>query len=87
MPYDRGGESELICNANGGSIAWFKGDKTSATVGRIDCKADGCKSSEIALPGFDSSYLWAVAPLGEKVFVLYRSSLGDTRLRIALTGS
>jgi hypothetical protein len=83
MPYDRGGESELICNANGGSIAWFKGDKTSATVGRIDCKADGCKSSEIALPGFDSSYLWAVAPLGEKVFVLYRSSLGDTRLRIA----
>ncbi len=84
MPYDRGGESELVCNASGGSIAWFKGDKTSATVGRIDCKADGCKSSEVSLPGFDSSYLWAVAPLGDKVFVLYRSSLGDTRLRIAL---
>jgi hypothetical protein len=83
MPYDRGGESELVCNANGGSIAWFKGDKTNATVGRIDCKADGCKSSDVALPGFDSSYLWAVAPLGEKVFVLYRSPLGDTRLRLA----
>lgn len=83
MPYDRAGESELVCNASGGSIAWFKGDKTSSTVGRVDCKADGCKSSEIALPGFDNAYLWAVAPLGDKVFVLYRSSLGDTRVRVA----
>jgi hypothetical protein len=83
MPYDRAGESELVCNANGASIAWFKGDKTSSTVGRIDCKADGCKSSDVALPSFDNAYLWAVAPLGDKVFVMYRSSLGDTRVRVA----
>ncbi len=83
MPFDRAGESELVCNASGASLAWLKGDKTSTTVGRIDCKADGCKSSDVSLPGFDSSYLWAVAPLGDKVFVLYRSSLGETRVRIA----
>jgi hypothetical protein len=83
MPFERAGESELVCNGSGASITWLKGDKTSATVGRIDCKADGCKSSEVSLPAFDNSYLWAVAPLGDKVMVLYRSSLGETRLRLA----
>ncbi|HWP05134.1 MAG TPA: hypothetical protein VNN72_05305 [Polyangiaceae bacterium] len=83
MPFDRAGESELVCTSSGASIAWLKGDKTSTTVGRIDCKADGCKSSDVSIPGFDSAYLWAVAPLGDKVFVLYRSSLGDTRVRVA----
>ena len=72
-----------MCTSSGASIAWLKGDKTSTTIGRIDCKADGCKSNEVNLPGFDSQYLWAVAPLGDKVFVLYRSSLGDTRVRVA----
>lgn len=83
LPFDRTGESDLVCSAGTASVAWLKGDKTQATVGRIDCKADGCKSNEVNLPNFDSTYLWAVAPLGEKVFVLYRSSLGDTRVRIA----
>jgi hypothetical protein len=83
LPFDRTGESDLVCSAGSASVAWFKGDKAQSTVGRIDCKADGCKSNEVNLPNFDSTYLWAVAPLGEKVFVLYRSSLGDTRVRIA----
>jgi hypothetical protein len=83
MPFERAGESELVCTANGASLAWFKGDKTSSTVGRIDCNKDGCKSSEANIPGFDNAYLWAVAPLGDKIFVLYRSSLGDTRVRVA----
>jgi hypothetical protein len=83
LPFDRAGESDLVCTAGGASVAWLKGDKASTTVGRIDCKADGCKSNEVNLPGFDNMYLWAVAPLGDKVFVLYRSSLGDTRVRMA----
>jgi hypothetical protein len=83
MPFDRTGESELVCNGSGASIAWFKGEKNAATVGRIDCKADGCKSSEVKLPSFDSSYLWSVTPLGDKVMLLYRSSVGETRLRLA----
>jgi hypothetical protein len=83
MPFERAGESELVCTGNGASIAWLKSDKTSATIGRIDCTADGCKSSDVTLPNFDSQYLWAVTPLGDKVMVLYRSSLGETRLRLA----
>jgi hypothetical protein len=83
MPFERAAESDLVCNAGGASIAWLKGDKTSATVGRIDCKADGCKSSEANLASFDNAYVWTVTPLGDKVMILYRSSLGDTRLRLA----
>ena len=83
MPFERAGESDLVCTPSGASIAWLKSDKTSATVGRIDCKADGCKASDVSIPGFDSSYLWAVTPLADKVLVLYRSSLGETRLRLA----
>jgi hypothetical protein len=83
MPFERAGESDLVCTGNGASIAWFKGDKGAATVGRIDCKADGCQSNEVKLPSFDSSYLWSVTPLGDKVMLLYRSSIGETRLRLA----
>jgi hypothetical protein len=86
IPFERSGESELTCTANGASLAWFKADKGSATVGRIDCKSDGCKASDIGVPGLDSSYLWAVGTLGDKVFVLYRGALGETRLRVAALG-
>jgi hypothetical protein len=83
MPFERAGDSELACTANGASVAWMKSDKGSAQVGRIDCNAEGCKSSDVTIPGLDSTYLWAVGTLGDKVFVLYRSTLGDTRVRVA----
>jgi hypothetical protein len=83
MPFERAGDSELACTANGASVAWMKADKGSAQIGRIDCTADGCRSNDVTVPGLDSTYLWAVGTLGEKVFVLYRSALGDTRVRIA----
>jgi hypothetical protein len=82
LPFERGTESELICTANGASIAWAQKSEGGATVGRIDCTADGCKSNEAKLAGIDSTYFWAVAPLGEKTFLLYRSTLGETRLRV-----
>jgi hypothetical protein len=83
MPFERSGESELSCHAGGASVAWMKADKGSALVGRIDCNAEGCKSSEQNVAGLDSTYLWAVGTLGEKVFVLYRGALGETKVRVA----
>ncbi len=83
MPFDCTGESELVCSASGASLAWMKTEKGSATVGRIDCTMDGCKPSDVKLPAFDSTYLWAVGPLGDKVYVLYRAALGETRVRLA----
>jgi hypothetical protein len=83
MPFERAGESELTCTADGATVAWMKAEKGSATVGRIDCKADGCKSNDVTIPGLDSSYLWAVGTLGDKVFVLYRGVHGETRVRVA----
>jgi hypothetical protein len=89
MPFERAGESALTCTPDGASLAWMKAEKgtqtapANAVVGRIDCKADGCKSNEVTIPGLDSSYLWAVGTLGDKVFVLYRGVHGETRLRVA----
>jgi hypothetical protein len=83
MPFERAGESALTCTADGASLVWMKADKGSAVVGRIDCKADGCKSSDVTIPGLDSSYLWSVGTLADKVFVLYRGVHGETRVRVA----
>lgn len=83
MPFERAGESALTCTANGASLAWMKAEKGSAVVGRIDCKADGCKSSDVTIPGLDSTYLWSVGTLGDKVYVLYRGVHGETRVRVA----
>ncbi|HEY3499917.1 MAG TPA: hypothetical protein VGK73_34740, partial [Polyangiaceae bacterium] len=83
MPFERAGDSELACSGGGASLAWMKTEKGSAQVGRIDCKAGACQSKDVTIPGLDSTYLWAVGTIADKVFVLYRSTLGDTRLRIA----
>jgi hypothetical protein len=83
MPFERAGESALTCTPDGANLVWMKAEKGSAVVGRIDCKSDGCKSSDVTLPGLDSSYLWSVGTLGEKVFVLYRGVHGETRVRVA----
>jgi hypothetical protein len=83
FPFERAGESALTCSADGATVTWMKSEKGSAVVGRIDCKADGCKSSDVTIPGLDSSYLWAVGSLADKVFVLYRGVHGETRLRVA----
>lgn len=83
MPFERSGESEITCTADGASIAWMKAEKGSAVVGRMDCKADGCKTNDVTIPGLDSSYLWSVGTLADKVFVLYRGVHGETRVRVA----
>jgi hypothetical protein len=83
LPFERAGDSELSCSDGGASVAWMKTDKGSAQIGRIDCKADGCQSKDVTVPGLESTYLWSVGTLGDKVFVLYRGALGETRLRVA----
>ena len=35
------------------------------------------------MPGIESKWWWAVGPLGDKLLVMWRSSLGETRLRLA----
>jgi hypothetical protein len=83
MAFERALDSGLVCNKGGASLAWAQNSDGGAQVGRIDCSADGCKSNEVKLPGVDSKWWWAVGPIGAKVFVLWRSTLGETRLRVA----
>lgn len=83
MPFARAFDSELVCTANGASLAWAQNLDGSVQVGRIDCTSDGCKSEDVKLPGVESKWWWSVAPLADKVLVLWRGGLGETRLRVA----
>lgn len=83
LPFERGAESDLVCTKTGASLAYAQTVAGGIQVGRIDCDASGCKTSEAKLPGVESKWWWAVGPLDDKVLLLWRSTLGETRLRIA----
>ncbi len=83
FPFDRANESDLVCTANGASLTWAKKTDDGATVGRIDCAADGCATSEAKLAAIDPIYFWATGPIGAKTLFMYRGTLGETRLRVA----
>lgn len=83
MPFERGAESNLVCTKTGASLSYAQTVPDGIQVGRIDCDANGCKSNEAMLPGIDSKWWWAVGPLGDRVLLMWRSTLGETRLRLA----
>lgn len=83
IPFERGIESELVCTKSGASLGYAQSVDGGALVGRVDCTDAGCKVSEAKLPGVESKWWWAVGPLGDKMVLMWRSALGETRLRIA----
>ena len=83
MPFERGVESDLVCTKSGASLGYAQTLADGILVGRIDCDANGCKSNETKLPGVESKWWWAVGPLADKVLLMWRSTLGETRLRVA----
>jgi hypothetical protein len=83
LPFDRALDSDLVCTSTGASIAWIRPTADSVEVGRLDCNADGCKTQTEALKGIESKWWGGVAPLGDKVLLLWRSALGETRSRVA----
>ena len=83
IPFERGIESDLVCTKTGASLGYAQVVDGGVQVGRLDCTAAGCKASDIKLPGVESKWWWAVGPLGDKTLVMWRSSLGETRFRIA----
>lgn len=83
LPFARGIDSDLVCTKTGASVAYAQSVPDGALVGRIDCDAKGCHANEVKLPEIESKWWWAVGPLGDKLLVMWRSSLGETRLRLA----
>jgi hypothetical protein len=82
MPFARAVESDLVCTKTGASLGYAQSVADGALVGRIDCDSKGCQVSEVKLPDVESKWWWAVGPLGDKLLVMWRSTLGETRLRI-----
>jgi hypothetical protein len=83
IPFDRVAESELVCSDAGSSLAWVREADAGIEVGRTDCTSAGCKADQVRVPGVVAKWWWAVAPIGDKVAVLWRDALGATRLRVA----
>lgn len=83
IPFERGMESDLVCTKAGASLAYAQTVDGGVQIGRVDCTSAGCKASDVKLPGVESKWWWAVGPLGDKTLVMWRSSLGETRARIA----
>ena len=87
LPADRAAESELHCTKDGVSLAWASRVDNAFEVTRLDCTPDACKSSSAKLPGVESKWWWLLSPMGENVIMVWRSGLGDTRMRIATVAS
>jgi hypothetical protein len=83
IPFERGIESDLVCTKTGASLAFAQAVDGGVQVGRVDCDASGCKTIDTKLPGVESKWWWAVGPLGDKLLLMWRSSLGETRFRLA----
>lgn len=83
IPFERGVESDLVCSKAGASLAYAQSVAGGVLVGRVDCEASGCKVSEVKLPGVESKWWWTAGPLGDKTLLMWRSALGETRVRIA----
>jgi len=83
LPFARGVESDLVCTKTGASLSYAQTIPEETLVGRMDCSESGCRTNEVKLPGVESKWWWAAGPLGDKVLLMWRSSLGETRLRIA----
>lgn len=83
MPFARGIESDLVCTKTGASLAYAQAVPEGILLGRIDCNSAGCQANEVKLPDVESKWWWAVGPLGDKLLLMWRSSLGETRLRLA----
>jgi len=83
IPFERGVESDLVCSKTGASLSYARVIEGGVQVGRVDCEPTGCKASEVKLPGVESKWWWTVGPLGDKVLLMWRAALGETRLRIA----
>jgi len=83
LPSERAVESELHCTKGGVSIAWASRVDNALEINRLDCTPEACKTSTAKLPSFESKWWWLLSPLGENIIMVWRSGLGDTRLRIA----
>ncbi len=83
IPFERGIESDLVCTKTGASLSYAQAIEGGVLVGRVDCNATGCKANEAKLLGIESKWWWAAGPLGDKLLVMWRSSLGETRFRLA----
>lgn len=83
LPFGRLIDSEIVCTKAGVALTWAHRAGEVLEIGRLDCTADACTETKSQLPGVDSKFWYAAAPLGEKVLIAWRAGLGEARYRVA----
>ena len=83
IPFRRAIASDLVCAGNAASVAWAEPVEGGVKVGQLTCDPKGCKTAESTLANVDSRWWWSVGPVGERVLLMWRASLGEARMRVA----
>lgn len=86
IPFRRAIDSELVCADATAKLAWAEPIEGGVKLGVLTCDKGGCKTTEEQLPGVDSRWWWAVGPVGDKLLVMWRASLGEARMRLGVMG-
>jgi len=73
----------LACDANAGVVSWREADGSLQRIHQLRCTASGCKHESVALRGLDVRAWWLVAQLGDKTLIVWRTSAGALRMRLA----
>jgi len=82
LPFRRVIESGLVCQNDSASLTWAETREREVVIGQVVCTAEGCKLASATLSGIDSRWWWSVGPVGDKVLVMWRSGLGEARMRL-----
>jgi hypothetical protein len=86
IPFRRAIESDLVCSGSTATMAWAEPADPGAEVGQLTCDKSGCKTVKAKLGNVDSRWWWSVGPIGDKLLVLWRATLGEARMRLAPIG-
>ncbi len=86
LPFRRAIESGIVCREKSASLTWAETKESEVVIGQVVCTAEGCKIESSTLSNIDSRWWWSVGPVGDKVLVMWRSGLGEARMRLGTLG-
>ncbi|HEY6722610.1 MAG TPA: hypothetical protein VI197_01225 [Polyangiaceae bacterium] len=83
IPSQVGQFSDWRCGAGWGGISWLEQQNQQLTVTELVCKHSGCKAGKVTWTQPDLKNALALGYTHERAVLVYESSAGDVRTRIA----
>lgn len=83
IPSQVGQFSNWRCGAGWGGVSWLEQQNQQLTVTELVCKSSGCKAAKVTWTEPDLKNALALGYTHERAVLVYESSAGDVRTRIA----